>query len=85
VPYKNAFFETEGYSETELESWKPIGDVTVPLICAWCGEEISEDAVPWNDDGDYMHPECYEEAWSTPSTYYDDLAWGKQDRPEDRE
>ena len=26
VPYKNAFFETEGYSETELESWKPIGE-----------------------------------------------------------
>ena len=55
------------------------------MICAWCGEEISEVAVPWNDDGDYMHPECYEDAWATPSTYYDDLAWGKQDRPEDRE
>ena len=55
------------------------------MKCVWCGEEISEDAVPWNNDGDYMHPECYEDAWATPSTYYDDLAWGKQDRPEDRE
>ena len=55
------------------------------MKCAWCGEKIEEDEVLWNNDGDYMHPECYEDAWATPSVYYDDIAWGMQDRPEDRE
>ena len=57
-----------------------------PLLmkCAWCGEEIVDgEEVKWEDL--WVHPECYEAAWETPSAYFDDIEIGSQDRPEDRE